>query len=114
MSFGTDSDDRDIETGEDMEEEGEEKIDNEKRMKEEEELKKQKERQAFLENIYVLICMILIVAMAVVIVIVKINIFSTEPNITFVPLSQQVTLFLSTFPNNVQNIADLQHKNVHG
>ena len=111
MSFGTDSDDRDIETGE---EEGEEKIDNEKRMKEEEELKKQKERQAFLENIYVLICMILIVAMAVVIVIVKINIFSTEPNITFIPLSQQVTLFLSTFPNNIQNVADLQHKNVHG
>merc|ERR1712032_1716567 len=59
-------------------------------MKEEEEMKKQKERQAFLENIYVLICMILIVALAVVIVIIKINVFQTEPNKTFVPLSQQV------------------------
>ena len=64
-------------------------------MKEEEDMKKQKERQAFLENIYVLVCMILIVALAVVIVIVKINIFQDDPNITFVPLSQQVTLFIT-------------------
>ena len=89
MSTATDTD-RDIEMGEDVGYEEEGKIDNEKRMKEEEEMKKQKERQAFLENIYVLICMILIVALAVVIVIIKINVFQTEPNKTFVPLSQQV------------------------
>ena len=86
----TDIDDRDVELG-DEDEEGLEKVDNEKRMKEEEENKKAKERQAFLENLYVLICMIIIVAMAVVIVIVKINIYSSEPDVTFIPLDQQVT-----------------------
>ena len=86
----TDIDDRDVELG-DEDEEGLEKVDNEKRMKEEEENKKAKERQAFLENLYVLICMIIIVAMAVVIVIVKINIYSSEPDVTFIPLNQQVT-----------------------
>ena len=89
LSIDSGSDDRDIEAGDD-EEEGDEKVDNEKRMKEEEEMKKAKERQAFLENLYVLICMIIIVAMAVVIVIVKVNIFKTDPNITFIPLDQQV------------------------
>ena len=84
--MSTDSEDRDIEEGE----AGDEKVDNEKRMKEEEEQKKAKERQAFLENIYVMICMLIIVAMAVVIVILKINLFSEEPNITFIPLDQQV------------------------
>ena len=63
-------------------------------MKEEEEMKKAKERQAFLENLYVLICMIIIVAMAVVIVVIKINIFQTDPNITFIPLAQQVSSLL--------------------
>ena len=91
LSIDSGSDDRDIEAGDD-EEEGDEKVDNEKRMKEEEEMKKAKERQAFLENLYVLICMIIIVAMAVVIVFVKVNIFKTDPNITFIPLDQQVIL----------------------
>ena len=93
MSIDTDTD-RDIEMGGDeIEEEGEEKVDNEQRMKEEEEMKKAKERQAFLENLYVLICMIIIVAMAVVIVVLKINIFQTDPNIIFIPLTQQVILY---------------------
>ena len=95
LSIDSGSDERDIEAGDDDEEEGDEKIDNEKRMKEEEENKKAKERQAFLENLYVLICMIIIVAMAVVIVIIKINIFQTDPNITFIPLDQQVKIEIS-------------------
>ena len=97
--MSTDSEDRDIEEGEEGEE-GDEKVDNEKRMKEEEEQKKAKERQAFLENIYVMICMLIIVAMAVVIVILKINLFSEEPNITSIPLDQQVGV-LATVDNNM-------------
>ena len=67
-----------------------EKVDDEKRKKEEEENKKVKERQAFLGNLYVLICMVIIVAMAVAVVIVKVNLFHEEEDVSFVPLHQQV------------------------
>ena len=73
------------------EEEGEEgENDGEKRRKEEEELKKLKERQAFRENLYVLICMIIIVALAVVCVIVKIVFFHSARVVDFIPLDQKV------------------------
>ena len=114
MSIDTDTD-RDIELGGDQVEEGEEKVDNEQRMKEEEEMKKAKERQAFLENLYVLICMLIIVAMAVVIVVLKINIFQTDPNITFIPLTQQVIFFYNRLGQilNQSLFQDSQHDQVY-
>eukprot|EP00088_Acartia_fossae_P035900 TRINITY_DN37022_c0_g1_i1.p1 TRINITY_DN37022_c0_g1~~TRINITY_DN37022_c0_g1_i1.p1 ORF type:complete len:119 (+),score=48.46 TRINITY_DN37022_c0_g1_i1:20-376(+) len=62
-----------------------------KRQKElEAEMQKQKARQAFLENVYVLIAMILIVALAVISVVLKAVIWPEEKIITFTPLQQQV------------------------
>ena len=87
--MSTEQDDRDVESC-DTEDEHGEKVDDEQRKKEEEENKKAKERQIFLGNLYVLICMIIIVAMAVAVVIIKINLFHDEPDITFIPLHQKV------------------------
>ena len=72
----------------DLEEE-ERKV-NEERQQEEDELKKEKERQAFLDNIYVMVAMVVIVAGAIGIVVVKINFFGDEKKITFRPLNQRV------------------------
>ena len=60
------------------EEEDEEKKAMEEKMREEEELKKEKERQAFLDNIYVMVAVVIIVAGAVGIVFAKIHFFSEE------------------------------------
>ena len=87
--MSTEGDERDVESCATEDEHGE-KIDDEKRKKEEEENKKAKERQIFLGNLYVLICMIIIVAMAVAVVIIKINLFHEEPDMTFIPLQQKV------------------------
>ena len=87
--MSTEQDDRDVESC-DTEDEHGEKVDDEQRKKEEEENKKAKERQIFLGNLYVLICMVIIVAMAVAVVIVKVNLFHKEEDVSFVPLHQQV------------------------
>ena len=60
-------------------------------MKEEEELKKEKERQAVLDNIYVMVAMVIIVAGAVGIVFAKIHFFSKEIETGFQPIHQKVT-----------------------
>ena len=73
-----------------QEEEEEERKAMEERMKEEEELKKEKERQAFLDNIYVMVAMVIIVAGAVGIVLAKIHFFSEPLDTTFKPLHQKV------------------------
>ena len=57
--MSTESGDRDYESCPTDDEHGE-KVDDEKRKKEEEENKKAKERQSFLGNLYVLVCMIII------------------------------------------------------
>ena len=54
------------------------------------EIQKNKARQAFLENMYVLIAMVLIVVLAVVTVVLKALLFSEEQIVTFIPLQQQV------------------------
>ena len=84
------TEDRDYESCPTEEEHGDQ-VDDEKRKKEEEDNKKAKERQIFLGNLYVLICMIIIVAMAVAVVIIKINLFHEDPDISFIPLNQQVS-----------------------
>ena len=61
-----------------QEEEDEEKKAMEEKVREEEELKKEKERQAFLDNIYVMVAMVIIVAGAVGIVFAKIHFFNEE------------------------------------
>ncbi|XP_023338506.1 uncharacterized protein LOC111709131 [Eurytemora carolleeae] len=54
------------------------------------EIQKNKARQAFLENMYVLIAMVLIVVLAVVTVVLKALLFTEEQIVTFIPLQQQV------------------------
>ena len=54
------------------------------------EIQKNKARQAFLDNLYVLIAMVLVVVLAVVCVVIKVVIFPDEKIITFIPLKQQV------------------------
>ena len=73
-----------------QEEEDEEKKAMEEKMKEEEELKKEKERQAFLDNIYVMVAMVIIVAGAVGIVFAKIHFFSEEIETGVQPIHQKV------------------------
>ncbi len=60
------------------------------------EFQKQKARQAFLENLYVLIAMIIIVSLAVFSVVLKAIIFPDEKVITFTPIQQQVQLLTAT------------------
>ena len=74
-----------------QEEEDEEKKAMEEKIREEEELKKEKERQAFLDNIYVMVAVVIIVAGAVGIVFAKIHFFSGEIETGFQPIHQKVT-----------------------
>ena len=78
-----------------QEEEDEEKKAMEEKIREEEELKKEKERQAFLDNIYVMVAVVIIVAGAVGIVFAKIHFFSEEVENNSQSLHQKVIkLFL--------------------
>ena len=81
-----------------QEEEDEEKKAMEEKMKEEEELKKEKERQAFLDNIYVMVAMVIIVAGAVGIVFAKIHFFSEEIETGSQPINQKVTKLIWSVP----------------
>ena len=67
-----------------------EKAASEERQREEEELKAEKERQAVLDNIYVLVAVVIIVGGAVAIVLAKIHLFKEETVSEFRPLQQQV------------------------
>ena len=65
------------------------------------EIQKNKARQAFLDNLYVLIAMVLVVVLAVICVVIKVVIFPDEKIITFIPLPQQVfVIHLYTEPLN--------------
>ena len=61
-----------------------------KRMEAEAEIQRVKARQAFLDNLAVMVAMTSIVILAVVIVILKSVMFPDEKIITFIPLTQQV------------------------
>jgi hypothetical protein len=73
---------------EELDEEEEER----KRMEAEAEIQRVKARQAFLDNLAVMVAMTSIVILAVVIVILKSVMFPDDKIITFIPLPQQVCL----------------------
>ena len=62
-----------------------------RRMEEEERKKEEKARQEFIDSICVLIAFIIIISASVGIVVTKNILFPEFHNITFVPLTQQVT-----------------------
>ena len=61
-----------------------------------------KARQAFLENVYVLIAMIVIVLLAVASVVLKTVVFPDKQVITFIPLQQQVNIFTLSYHRAVR------------
>jgi p-aminobenzoyl-glutamate transporter AbgT len=75
---------------EELDEEEEER----KRMEAEAEIQRVKARQAFLDNLAVMVAMTSIVILAVVIVILKSVMFPDDKIITFIPLPQQVKVCL--------------------